>query len=420
MNKPSLVVLVVFTLFVKTLVAQNIKDYAVEYRHIKLPLVPQDRAIKNFESTVVSGYEADNQRKTADYQAKLKAANDQHQQDLKDYPAKVKAAEDQYNKDLEEWNKKSLGQKVLEKGVLGQDVDKPVKRIPYKPTLSHVAEPQLKTTYDYTVLASTYINLDGFEKKNENSIKIQVTLYGFENTQPRVMSVQKDKTTSSGGNMQTTKVTYYYYEFSYRHPMAVKVTLPDGKEILNNTPQELNAYKIYKSQESETRQQINEQLLIKTYEENILQENLKFINNLVNDKFGYQRAPRKSLLYFVKSKDDTYKDLLMAFNDASSALPVLIDDPAAAKEKLTAAVQLWNAALLESEPQNRKARIDKDVTIAVCCNLLEANFALGDFAAGEKVIATLNTINLSYAERKQKEEYEKLFNDLKNRIAVNK
>jgi len=202
--------------------------------------------------------------------------------------------------------------------------------------------------------------------------------------------------------------------------MSVKVTLPDGKELFSLTPQELNTYKIYKSPESTTPAALNPQMLIKTNEEKTFQNNLILINDLVNDRIGYKRTLRKVELYYVKSKDDTYTDLLVAFNDASAGLKLLIDDPRGATPKLTSALQAWNKALLESDPKNKKARIDKDVTIAICFNMLECYFALGDSGNAQKIIAQLNTIDLSSSKRKQKDEYEALFNDMKKRVSVSK
>jgi hypothetical protein len=307
----------------------------------------------------------------------------------------------------------------VEKEVLGES-NKPVKTLPSEPRMAYVQEPDLKTSYDYKALANSYLQLDGYENKSENAVNILVTFYGFDYTQPHAMTLQKDMVRSGSGPTQTYKATYYYTEFSYRHPMSVKVAEPGGKEILNLTPQELNTYKIYKTSETQTPQQINQQMLIKTYEEKILQQNLVFINNLLNDTYGYQRTLRKTELYYVKSKDDLYKDLLVAFNDASSGLKTLLDNASDAKGKLQSALQVWNAALQESDPKNKKARIDKDVTIAVCFNMLEGYFALGNSIGAEKIFNVLNGIDLSSRDRKLKEEYEALFNDFKKRVAANK
>ena len=52
-------------------------------------------------------------------------------------------------------------------------------------------------------------------------------------------------------------------------------------------------------------------------------------------------------------------------------------------------------------------------------NLLETCFALRDVAGGEKSLSALNMLSLSNSERKRKDTYESLFNDLKKRLAAN-
>lgn len=419
MTKLKTFLLIAITLNFNLLFSQNIKDEVVEYRFIKLPLNPLPASIKNYQSSIFANYEADNQKKKEKYEAEKKIADDNFEKEKAAYPAKVKAAEDKYNQEMEEWKKKSFGEKVVEKQILGEN-NKPVKQIPSPPYPMSVRLPDLKTTYDYPVVASTYLVLDGFSNKPDNAVKIDVILYGYDYTEPRQLSEQKSVTSYANGQTQTGNVTYYHNEFSYRHTMSVKVTMPDGKELFNVTPQELNTYKIYKSPETTTPAQFNPQMLVKTYEEKILQDNLNLINNLVNDKIGYKRVTRKVELSFVKSKDETYQDLLIAYNDASAGLKILIDDETNAKSKLDNAIQLWNKALLESDIKNKKARIDKDVTLAIYYNLLECYFATNDVANAEKTIASLNTMDLSSSKRKLKEEYEALINDLKKRISNNK
>lgn len=403
----------------QALSAQNVKSEDIEYRYIKLPLDPLPASIQNYQATVFANYEAENARKQAQYEAEMQLAESEYQQAMGAYPAQVRAAEDKYKAEMAEWDKKSMAEKVVEKQVLKEN-NKPVKQLPSEPYKRYVQPPVLQTSYDYPALASTYLALDGFNNNPANAVKIEVTLYGFDYTQPRQLSEQKSKVISANGSTTTRQVTYYHTEFTYRHTMSVKVTSPDGRELFFITPQELNNYKTYKSAESETGVSINEQQLVKTYEEKILQENLKFISDLVNDKIGYRRELRKTSLSYVKTKDETYRDLMIAYNDATSALKTLVDDEAGAKSKLSSAVEGWNNALKESDINNKKARIDKEVTTMIYFNLLEAYFAQRDAVNGEKTITALNALSLSNSDRKQKEAYEVLFNDLKKRLAANK
>lgn len=404
---------------VNTTHAQNTKSEKVEYNYIQLPLTPLPKTVKNYQSSIFAAYEADNAKKKAEYEAELAKAEADYQKEQAAYPAKVKAAEDKYAAEMAEWEKKSLGEKVVEKQLLNEN-NKPVKNIPSPPYKRSVAQPKLKTSYDYPVLAATNLILDGYTNAPENAVKIEVTMYGFEYTPPRQLTEQKDMVSVSNGQSTTSKVTYYHVEFTYRHTMSVRVTGPDGVELFVLSPSELNNYKTYKSAETKTSQTFSEEQLVKTYEEKILQENLKLINGLVNDKIGFKHALRSTELSYVKSKDETYSDLTNAFNEASTGLKMLIDSKEEATAKIQKSIELWEAALVESEPANKKARIDKDVTIIVCFNLLEAYFATANVEAGQKIIQTMNTLSLSSAERKTKEAYEAAFTDMKKRIEANK
>lgn len=403
---------------IQQVTGQNIKTEDLEYRYVKLPLTPLPKTILNYQSLIKAPYELENEKKRVQYQAELDAAEAEYQKEMAAYPAKVKAADDKYAAEMVEWEKKSLAEKVVEKQLLNEN-NKPVKQVPSPPYKRSVTQPNLKTSYDYAALASTYLVLDGYNNSPENAVKIEVILNGFDYTKPRQLSEQKSMVSTKNGTSTTSQVTYYHVEFTYRHTMSVKVTMPDGKELFFLTPQELNTYKTYKGPESTTSVSYNEEQLVKTYEEKILQENLTLINNLVNDKIGFKRETRKTTLSYVKTKDEVYSDLLIAYNEALSGFKTIVDDEGSAKTKLLKANEAWNNALNESDPTNKKARIDKDVTLAIYFNLLESSFVMRDVSTADKIFATMNSMSLSNNERKQKEDYETLFNDLKKRIQAN-
>lgn len=404
---------------IHTVQAQKVKSDDIEYRYIKLPMTPLPSSIKNYQSSIVAAYEAENQKRQETYNRDLQNVDADYQKELDLYPARVKEAEDRYAAEMAEWNKKSTASKLIDKQVLGEN-NKPVKNLPSQPYRKTPTAPTFIKSYDYAALASTYFVLDGYQNNPDNAVRIEVTLNGFEYTAPRQVITQRSTATTVNGKSVTQQTNYYNVEFTYRHTMSVKVTSPEGKEILFLTPQELNNYKTYKSPESTKSIPINEDQLVKTYEEKILQENLIFINNLVNDKIGFTRELRKSTLSYVKSKDATYGDLTSAFNDADSGLKSLVDDSEMATNKLQNAIQTWNKALEESDVNNKKARIDQDVTIMIYFNLLEVHFALGEYDPSQKILSSLNMLSLGKSERKLKDEYEALFMDLKKRIAANK
>lgn len=398
--------------------SQKIKSEAVSYSYVQLPLTPISKTITNYQSTIFAVYEAENKRKNEAYDAELAAAEAEYQKELAIYPEKVKAAEESYAKEMAEWEKKSLAEKVLEKQLLNEN-NKPVKQIPSAPYKRYVAKPLLQRSYDYAALAGTYLTLGGFSNDSTDAVKIEVTLNGFDYTKPVQLSEIKKEVSYANGTSTTTNVAYYHVEFSYRHSMSVKVTLPDGKELFYLTPQELNTYKIYKSAASKSVQYTNEDQLVQLFEEKIVQDNLKFIGDLVNDRIGFKLTERAGKLAYIKSKDDTYSDLMRAFNEGTSALQNLKDDEVAASTKLLDVIQTYKKALSESDLANKKARIDKDVTTMIHFNLLEIYFALKDVTSTESTLSELNGLDLSSSDRKEKEVYEKQILDLKKRIAAN-
>ncbi len=398
--------------------SQKIRSENVSYTYTKLPLTPLTKGITNFQSTITAVYEAENKHKNEAYEAELAAAEAEYQKELAAYPAKVKAAEDKYANEMTEWEKKTLAEKVIEKQLLNEN-NKPVKQIPSEPYRRFVPKPTLQRSYDYAALAGTYLTLAGFTNSTTDAVKIEVVLNGFDYTKPVQLSEMKKEVTYVNGASTTNNVAYYHVEFSYRHTMSVKVSLPDGKELFYLSPQELNTYKIYKSAETKSGQYINEEQIVQKFEEQILQNNLRLIGDLVNDRIGFKPTERVGKLFYVKSKDDTYSDLMKAFNEASSAFNQITDDEDGASAKLLGVVELYQKALTESDLTNKKARIDKDVTSMIYFNLMEIYFALKDVAAAESTLALFNGLDLSNADRKDKDVYEKLILDLKKRLTAN-
>jgi hypothetical protein len=378
-------------------------------------MIALNKSIKNYMVTFEASYEAKNEALLKEYKEARLAEADRYKKEMALYPGLLKAAQENYEKELAEYNKKSFGKKLLEKQLL-EESTKPVKILPPKPYLNEIEKPILQSSYDYKVLASTYLKLEGYQNAPSNALKITVLLYGFDYTQPRTIDVQESRiSTGTTSPTNTYKATLYHTEFSYRHPMAIKVTAPDGKELLSITPPELNLYKIYKSPNTDRGLTINRDLLVKNMEEKVLQDNLTYINNLLNDRFGFSSPSRTAKIFFVKKGGDEYADLTTAFNEVSAALPMLQQDSNTAKEKLDKACSTWNTALSQSDMNNKKARIDKDITLGICSNLLEAYFATGNVREGKALLDKMSSFSLSFTERKMKNDFEALFTDLKTR-----
>ena len=122
----------------------------------------------------------------------------------------------------------------------------------------------------------------------------------------------------------------------------------------------------------------------------------------------------------VMDKKVDYSDLLQAYNEALSGLMSISVDEESAKTKINKAIDLWNAALKESNLTDKKARIDKDITISIYFNLLECYFATRNVIEADKVMSAIGGIQISPKDRKLKEAYETIYVDLRKRLAVNR
>ena len=154
-------------------------------------------------------------------------------------------------------------------------------------------------------------------------------------------------------------------------------------------------------------------------EDKILQENLTAINHMVNDRIGFEKTDRKTEIYFVKSKNETHNDILDAYNAATLGFKMFVTSEEQGALKLDEAINLWKTALLESEIDNKKARIDKDVTIALYYNLLEAYFILRNTTDADGILTTMGRMDLSNRDKKDLEKYNELYLNLKLRKAAN-
>ncbi len=408
-----------FLLITLTNFAQNIKSEDVLYNYVKLPTNPLNPKPIGYFSSIRASYEEENNKMMAKYEAEKQQVEADYQREMSEFPAKQKAADDQYAKDMEAWNAKSTATKVLEKQLLNEN-NKPVKQHVPQPYRRFVAEPKLYTTYDAAALASTYLKIDGYNRLESNGgISYVVDMKGFEHTNAKVVSEVKKETKITNGTSTSYNVTYYHLEFSYRHPMTVRVSNAQNQDIYYNAPNELMEFKTYKTKESKTSPSVDISMITKNMEAQILKENLEFINHLVNDYLGYEVTERKSTLEYVKSKGEEYADLLSAFTAADLGLKMLGKTDEQAFQKINEAIAIWNEALKESDVENKKARIDKGVTISICFNLLECYFVTRNVIDADKIIDKLNIIDLSNRDKRQKEAFINLFMDLKMRMNSN-
>ncbi len=411
--------LLLFTLiFSGFLFSQSVKGEDITFTYVKLPSNPISPKPTNYLSYVTASYEAENQKLLTQFEADKAQAEADYQREMAELPNKQKASDEKYEREMKAWNEKSTASKIIESKVLNEN-NRPVKDYVPQPYRRSVSAPAIKTAYDYNSLASTYLHIDGFEKGSNNAMIYTVTLQGFESTAPRVVSEVKKEVSRVNNVSTTSDVTYYHLEFTYRHPMSFRVSNANNMEIYAASPAELTEFKTYKGPATKTSPSTDISAMLKTMEDKILQDNLTAINHMVNDRIGFEKTDRKTEIFYVKSKNESHNDILDAYNAATLGFKLFGTSEEQGTLKLNEAINLWKTALLESEIDNKKARIDKDVTIALYYNLLEAYFILRNTTDADGILTTMGRMDLSNRDKKDLEKYNELYLNLKLRKAAN-
>jgi hypothetical protein len=409
----------IFCFTLSSLPAQNIKDNDISFVYIQLPKEPVGKQFTNYQSTVVLSYAADNAAKKADYDAKMKIADDKYKSDLVQWEKEDHAADVKYSNEIREYNKKSLAEKVADQQLLNEG--KPQRFYPPHPSRDSIIPPQLKKEYDTNLLAQSYIHLDGFNNKAENAVSIIVTMFGFDCIQPHIVMESRKMTHYVDGKSQEYMSTFYHYETSYKHPMSVKVEVPGKGLVMDQVIEQFNSYVVVKTAETENSYPpgFDPTAYVQNLQENCLQANLKYINELVNNKYGFARITRKTVLNNVESKKMNYDDYQSAYDNAVAGYNLLSTDKSGANAKIKSAIDTWEKALLESNPSDKKARVDAGVTMATRFNLVEAYIMIGDYANAQIQLDKINAAEPDKKERKRSEELKTLLEDFKMRATAN-
>ena len=84
------------------------------------------------------------------------------------------------------------------------------------------------------------------------------------------------------------------------------------------------------------------------------------------------------------------------------------------------AIALWENAMKESQPSNKKARVDGDVTEITILNLIEAYIWKDDYLNAKAYIDKIKTLDPSRKGRRRLERYEPLLKANQARFEANK
>lgn len=411
------ILVLLFTVALQNIFAQKLDGQEQNFTYQRLPFKPLDKSIKNYKSNVILAYEAD-------IVAQKKANQDEYNKAVADYPKRVAEAQAEYDKakkkydaDLKAWNDKSVGMKIIEKQMLNESTK------PSEPYLNKPSEPYLKEfthqkLFNKEMLSSTYLKLDGYKNTPENAVVITATLYGFENTEPELKSVEKTYYNSS--TKATEKINSYWYAVQYKHPIGLKIEGPDKSIIIDETLSEFNEYKTEETAKVDGKYPpFNKEAFLSKLQEKVVADNMTIVNNYINNQFGFSMVKRKIDIYRVDPKKYTYDDYQTAFENAVAALSVLTSDYKSATEKLKTSIDLWEKALKEFDPNNKKARIDDDIAIATRMNLSEAYIWQNDFVNADLQLTKIMGLNPSNRQEKAAKAQREFLKEQKTRWEEN-
>jgi hypothetical protein len=354
--------------------AQSIDPQKVTFEYLRLPLVAVPAGAHSFQSEVVLRYvDAVKQQKADQAQAVV--------------DAKTKA-----EKDKADYKSQSLGTKAFNRLVL--DERKPGEAV--IPAADYTAQ-----VYDAKSLA-TGINVSGMQRAQaEGDLRVTVGLEGFTQGPITPLAIQGSQTKI--GNTNLGDGIKHAYEVSYKSPITVKVTAKDGTVLLDETVEATNEYVKAKTESFATEDGLNkfwknnQTTFMRQLDENQMKANMKLVTEYLDSKFGQRPITRNTSIVVVTDKKVNYDEYPQAYEKALMGYKMLADPSrnADAQKQIGEAVALWNKALAESNPKDKKARIDEKVTAATLFNAAEANLWMNNFDEAERLLAKLKLMDIS-------------------------
>ncbi|WP_181305323.1 hypothetical protein [Rufibacter sp. XAAS-G3-1] len=361
--------------------AQDINLEKINFSYLRLPLQPLPKEAKTFSGKVELAYREDAEAS--------KAARQQEVADLK-----AKAAADQ-----EAYKKMSLKDKAINKILLDEG----------KPTGAVIGtDPYVVKIHDAGMLANSYVQIPGYTRQDANAdVQVTVLLNGFA-TADISEKTKESKTKVNGAEVISTK---YYYEISYKHPITLRVQDKGGKILQESPIEKLDEVIIATSAEHKSKEALekywgtNQNTFLRNLDETILVRNMNIVKEELASRYGFAPVPRTAVVVNVKDKKVSYNDFNQAFENATSAYSKIANQEkkAEAAAELEKAIGLWNNALKEADPNNKKARIDAKVAAATHLNCAEAYMWLNNFEEAEKHINKIKVLDVNKYENLAKE-----------------
>jgi len=366
--------------------SQNISSENVDFLILKQPKESIDVANRTLKVTVTSPYnvtaedviaqsKADHQTALANYATVVANSEKEFDQKLQDYDEEVVKAKEKFELESAEFKKLSMLERLsmTDQGKNPKLVT-PTKPVYVKPAPPVYREPNLNDhiIVNNSVLASQ-INVEGFSKEgNYLDVAIAISEVHFQ-----------DNAGQTFANQPTT--------------LVVKV---NGVEKIKT-----KFFEEFKFVSSSPSNNINKSL----EEKNHLNKVVAFLNQYLNDNYGFQSIKKTVKLDKVKNKgeyDDLEKAHIYVTTNLKKLQPSDPERSAAAVAGMQKGIDIWLETLKKVEfKKDSKSAFNAKIGEYIYFNLIRLNLAMNRKAEAEKYLNELQEnligIKLSYDEQNE-------------------
>lgn len=355
--------------FTASLNAQSIYSETVDFQLLKQPLENIDAGSRNYKVTVSSPYnltaddvikktKADYQKSLTDYSTVVKDSEKEFQQRTSDYDVDVAHAREKYEAENAEFKKLSL----LERLSLTEQKKNPKLIIPSKPVYVKPSQPvyQEPRLSDFTIV-------------DNDVLASQIAISGFTRGKGYVDVIVDVKSANFQDNAGQTFVN---------QPAKLVVKI-NGTEKINTS-----FFQDYTFLSSSPTNNINKPL----EEKNHLNMVIKFINEYLNNTFGFQATPTSVKILSVKNKgkfDDLERADINVKTNLRKLQPVNSEINDIAFTNMQKGIDIWTQTLTKVEYKNEKADFNAKIAQFIYFNLIRLNIALNRKSEAEKYLNQL-------------------------------
>jgi hypothetical protein len=346
--------------------AQSVSAEMVDFQMLKAPKFPIDAASRQFKVTVTSPYslktedvisqsKVDFQNEVKNYNQTVADSEKDFKQKLADYDVEVAKAKEKFELESAEFKKLSLLERLsmTDQGKNPRLVN-PSKPVYYKPQPPVYRDPNLN---DYIIV-------------DNNVLASQVAISGFTRDGGYIdinLDIQKLNFQDNAGQTFANQPT----------KLVVKV---NGVEKINNI-----FFKDFAFISSAPTNNINKPL----EEKNHLNKVMAFINQYLNDNFGYQSVRNSVKLQSVKNKgkfDDLERADIYVTTNLRKLNPQSPEMTAAAMTGMQKGIDIWKETLTKVDYKDKKADFNNKIAEFVYFNLIRLHLALGKRTEAEKFL----------------------------------